>query len=242
MPKIIGIDIEATNLKADFGVTIAFGWKELGKPAKTLNILKYYNQCSDGYTHFTEKDKPLLKEAWEIMAGADTWYGWYSKGYDLKFLNSRMLLAGLPPLPPVPHLDLYFTAKANFALSSNRLAAWQEFLSLDVAKTPLLRETWRRAAEGNPTALKYVAIHCKKDVEVLEGVYAKLMPFIRQFPKFNNDLGECSYCFMPTLQRRGPAYSSTLLVTPKVRVFCTTCLKWDTRTEEQPLAQEDEAA
>lgn len=222
-PVILGLDIEATNLKPDFGTVLAVGTKALGKRAKILNLLDFYPPCGTCHRSKTDSDSLLLAEAHKVLSSADLWVGWYSKGFDLKFLNARMLIAGLDPLPPIPHIDLYFIAKHHFNLSSNRLAAWQEFLDLRVEKTPLKRAIWRAAGAGEPAALGYVATHCRRDTEVLEGVYMRLRSFVRTHP-FVNGPANCRVCGSAQLERRG--FALTVLKTPRQRVRCRNCGHW----------------
>lgn len=226
MAKIVLYDIESTNLDADFGTTLAFGWKVLGdKKAHTISLLDFCDPCKSCGKFDAHSDVALLERVWEILSTADVVVTWYGKGFDEKFLNTRMLDAGLPPMPNVPHVDLYFTAKHKLKLSSNRLASVQEFLRLPVAKTPLTRNTWRAAEAGDAKALKYIEHHCLMDVEVLEGAYLKLRPFVRQHPRVNG-YGPCRVCGAE-VQSRGIVL--TAKKNEKRRVWCPKCGHWDSR-------------
>lgn len=228
MAKIILFDIESTNLDADFGTTLAFGWKEHGEAKSHVISLLDYNPKCDGCGRIdADDDKKLLETAYSVLSGVDMIVSWYGKGFDVPFLNTRMLDAGLKPLPPIPHVDLYFTAKHQLKLSSNRLANVQAFLRLSAEKTPLTRRMWRQAEAGNPKAIRYVAHHCYMDVEVLEQVYDKLRPYVRQHPRVRG-YGPCRICGSTRIQSRGTTI--THLVKPKRRVQCQECGAWDTRT------------
>jgi len=256
-PVILGIDIEATDLKADFGTVLTVDVIRIDptgvmqyKP-ESFNLFDYKENrgtwVPEGGTLKqgkpmvrTNDDALLLVDVQKRLSEADIWTGWYSKGYDLPFLNTRMLLAGVPPLPPIPHIDLYFTARSNYKLSSNRLAAWQEFLNLTDAKTPLLRKTWREAGAGDLEALKYVSEHCHQDVLVLRGVYERLKSSIRLHPRVGGpDTGLCRVCGGQKFQSRGKVYSG-LTKTWKQKALCVTpvqvegewkpCNTWNTIT------------
>ncbi len=243
---IFGIDIEAGGLKGDFAQVFTVGLQRINSdnPGSleyepemfgiqhyvTPPTCKYRHPVKDGHLPVYD-DTPLLKAVWERLSEADMLVGWYSKGYDVKFLNTRGVFNGLPPLPPIAHVDLYYTAKGNFTLSSNRLAAWAEFLGLE-QKTPLLRATWRAAANGDPAALAYVTEHCKVDVKLLDGVYARLRPFVRLHPRVEGaDLSLCRYCGSPRLQKRGKQLTSQKLT--QQRVQCQKCGAWDKRLERE---------
>lgn len=256
-PLILGVDIEATDLKADFGTVLTVDLIRIDptgvmryKP-ESFNLYDYKEnrgtwvpegkRLKDGVPLVrTNDDSLLLLDVNKRMAEADILTGWYSKGYDLPFLNTRMLLTGAPPLPPIPHIDLYFTARSNYKLSSNRLAAWQEFLDLEVSKTPLLRKTWRDAGAGDLEALKYVSEHCDKDVLVLRGVYERLKPMIRLHPRVAGpNTGLCRICGGDKFQSRGKVYSGNTK-TWKQKALCVTpvqrqgewgpCNTWNTIT------------
>ena len=165
-----------------------------------------------------------MRRVWDRMAQAGMWVSWYGKGFDWKFLQTRMLDAGLPPLPDVPHVDLYFTARSNLALTSNRLANVQEFLMLQTQKTQLTKRVWRRAQAGHVDAIEYIVDHCLKDVEVLGQTYDKLRPYVRQHPRISRVA--CRVCG-GTVQSRGLVM--TISKGRRYRVHCRDCGAWETR-------------
>ncbi len=118
----------------------------------------------------------------KVLESADMWVTWYGKQFDAKFLNTRVLDARLKPLPPTPHVDLYWTARMHLKLTSNRLASVQDFLQLKSAKSPLTKRIWRKAQAGHVASIKYIVDHCAKDVNVLQEAYDRLKPYVRQHP------------------------------------------------------------
>lgn len=234
MAKILLFDVESTDLDADFGTALAFGYKFLDdKKPRVLSITEYYPPCKKCGRVATDTDKLLIEDAHKIISSSDMLVSWYGKGFDIPFLNTRAVEAGLPPLPPIPHVDLYFTARTHLKLSSNRLASAQDFLQLPVSKTAILKRTWREAQAGIPSALKYVVDHCEKDVLVLEGAYLKLRPFVLTHPRVAG-LGPCRVCGSTKLQKRG----LSLLVstkTPRQRVQCSSCGASDYRPLDDSL-------
>ena len=226
MPRVLYYDIECTDLDADFGNMIAFGYKWAGESeAHVLSLLETNPLCGECGRVDAVSDKPLVAAAWDVLAQADMWVTYFGKGFDLKFLNTRILDAGLSPLPPTPHVDLYFTAKHHLKLSSNRLANVQDFLNLPTAKTPLTKRVWRQAQAGHVPSIRYIITHCEKDVLVLEEAYEKLKPYVRQHPALGR-IGSCRVCRGTHLQRRGPVVSKRGNL---YRVACVDCGHWDTR-------------
>lgn len=230
MPKVIVYDIESTNLHADFGYCLAFGYKELGGETKVLSVLDY----PDAFGEDPTNDQELMRDAHRVLDGADAVVTFYGKEFDQKFLNSRMILADLSPLPPLgpAHVDLYYTAKHNLALHSNRLASVADFLGCPMKKTPLSGPTWVKASAGHKKSIKYVKEHCTRDVDILAWVYEKLKPFVRTHPTLFGGVDKCHICGSGRLQRRG---ITVTLKRPKQRVQCQNCGTWSLR--EIPVAK-----
>lgn len=230
--RILYYDIETTDLDADFGNMLAFGYKWAGdRKAHVISLLDTNKVCQ-GCGHVDAvSDKKLVKAAHAILTQADMWVTWYGKGFDDKFVNTRVLDAKLKPLPPVPHVDLYFTAKHRLKLSSNRLASVQDFLQLPTSKTPLTKRIWRKAQAGHVPSIRYIVDHCQKDVMVLEEAYERLKPLIRSHPRVG-DLGTCPTCGSSRLQRRGSYVRRNRELRRQViewRVQCQGCGSWATQ-------------
>lgn len=223
--RILFFDIESTDLDADFGNMLAFGYKYLGGKPKVLSLLDSAPVCRKCGRVDAVDDKPLIVQAHKVLSAADAWVTWFGKGFDAKFLNTRILDAGLSPLPDIPHIDLYFTARHKLKLSSNRLANVQNFLRLPTSKTPLTRRVWRRAQAGDVKSIEYIIDHCEKDVDVLEQAYERLKPYVSTHPRVAA-VADCAVCGGP-VQRRG--YALSTLKGPRMRVQCTKCGHWETR-------------
>lgn len=213
-------------MSADNGYTFTFGFKFLGdRKARTLSVLDYpQKRRSD--------DSGLMKAAAEVISSADIICGWYSKGYDWPYLQTRMMVNNLPLLPPVPHIDLYYAAKIHLKLRSNRLASVQDFLQLPAKKTPLTMSLWMVARDGTDEerkrALKTIDRHCLMDVVVLEQAYMKLRPLVKSHPHvglIKGLLGACHVC-AGKLQRRGFQVTRTKVVQ---RIQCQGCGAWSTQ-------------
>lgn len=224
-PNIMIFDIESSGLKGDFANAFCLGYMTHGDAhAKTVSTLDVVRPCRACHRVDTAQDDKLMKLVHRALSSADMWVTWYGKGFDWKFLNTRILEAGLPPLPDVPHVDLFYTAKHKLALTSNRLANVQEFLKLKTAKTQLTKRIWRRAQAGHVPDIKYIIDHCEKDVKVLDEAYQVLKPLIRQHPKFSSE--GCAACQGEMTPGRRVM---SLLKRPQARHQCKECGRWETR-------------
>lgn len=223
-PRIVLFDIEANNLKANIGYCIAFGYTYLGGKPKVLSVMDYPKTFRQDPTD----DRALMQDIHRILTEeSDIIITYYGKEFDRKFLNTRMVAAGLMPLPPLnsEHIDLFFTVRGNFSLHSKRLAVVADFLKCPIKKTEIAWEAWRRAGAGHVPSLGEIIDHCTKDVAVLRWCYVnKLRPYVRLHPwVVLKNRGLCRVCGSPKVQRRG--YSITSGVR-KIRLQCQGCGYW----------------
>lgn len=222
-PKILLYDIETTNLAADFGTCLCIGYKWLGTNRVSVPSIMDYDGWRDDPTY----DGHLLADFRDVYEQADMVVTYYGKGFDIKFLQAKMLEWDLGILPNTPHVDLYFTVKHNLRLSRRSLANVGYFLGLNAEKTPIEGKMWRSAQAGNHKAIKYVIDHCRADVLVLEEAYLKLRPLVRTHPRVRG-WDPCRVCGSNHLQHRGPAI--TVTKGARHRVQCQDCGAWETRS------------
>jgi uncharacterized protein YprB with RNaseH-like and TPR domain len=153
----------------DFTI-ICGAWKELGKKrVHVVSITKPYD------------DKRVVKELRAALAKADVLVGHNADKFDLKKFNTRLIVHGLQPLPPIPTVDTLKWAKKIAAFSSNRL----DYLSKQLTgqgKIHVDYELWLRIMKGDKKALKEMIAYNKVDVIRLEEVYLKLLPYAPSHP------------------------------------------------------------
>lgn len=222
---ILGFDIEASNLSANFGILLTFGSKVVGKgKPEVLNILDYMGKDGD----LIKAEKKLLKDVSKRMLDADVWLGHYSQRYDLPFLNSRLLYHRLPVLPAnAPHLDTWKIARNRLKLSSNRLNTISEFLNTLDEKNKIKPEEWIRAMCGHRPSMNYIVEHNRRDVLVLEEVYELLKPLVLDHPHKGllDGRGGCGICGAPPEKQQKRGYHRT-----RTRVYarfqCQGCGGW----------------
>lgn len=101
-------------------------------------------------------------------------------GFDLRFLRTRALEHGLPPLNPAKIVDPVLAARRNLRLPSNSLDSIARHIKASNEKTVLEPGLWARAVmDGDKQAMDYIVEHCQKDVEVLAEVTWSLRGYIR---------------------------------------------------------------
>lgn len=225
MPKarIMFLDIETTNLNANFGYILCISWKfNDEKKVRTISITDFPRFKTD-----PTNDKDVVKNFAKELPKADIICGHYSSRFDIPFVNSRLLNHNLNPLPPMPHIDTWRVARYNMKLNSNRLASITAFFSLE-EKTPLSGPIWIKAMAGHKPSIRYVVKHCEQDVLVLEQVYNKIRPLINNHPNVNivdtNRSGKaaCPVCG-GKVQKRGFRIAR---VRKSQRYHCQGCGAW----------------
>lgn len=222
-PKILFWDLECTHLKADWGTILCAGYKFLHeKKVHVPSIMDY-----EGWEKDVTNDKKLVQDFYKVLMEADLIVTYFGKGFDWKYITAKLLEHGLPPLPNIPHIDLFYTVKNNMALSRKSLDNVARFLDLENQKSPVTGKMWKQAQIGNKNAIKYVIKHCKFDVLVLEELYLKLRPLVRQHPRVG-EVRNCSACGSNRLHRRGRALS-TVAKTERYRYQCQDCRHWSVR-------------
>ena len=101
-------------------------------------------------------------------------------GFDLRFLRTRALEHGLPPLNPAKIVDPVLAARRNLRLPSNSLDSIARHIRATNEKTVLEPGLWARAVmDGDKESMDYIVEHCVKDVEVLAEVTWSLRGYIR---------------------------------------------------------------
>jgi uncharacterized protein YprB with RNaseH-like and TPR domain len=165
------VDIEATNLDADFGQILSYAIKPQGKQHVIAAVIQ---------ARTLDDEKLLLEQFLADIKQFNCWSTYYGTGFDIPFLRARCMYHGLsfPGYGSARHYDLYYVARARMKLASRRLQRVSEFLGIE-GKTPLRGEIWVKASLGDKEALKYILDHNIEDVRVLEKVHARLEPFMK---------------------------------------------------------------
>jgi uncharacterized protein YprB with RNaseH-like and TPR domain len=169
------LDIETSNLKADYGICYCYSIKVRGKD-------KFYERVITKQELRTCLDKKVVQQFIDDLRKFDKTYGYYSSGFDLKFMRTRALYHGLvfPAYGEGYHKDLYFTAKGKLATSSKKLKVVAKTVLGNTQKTELEPRYWITAMSGDKKALDYIAEHCRYDVIDLELIHNKLEPFYKE--------------------------------------------------------------
>lgn len=232
--KILALDIEASNLSADFGIVLCCGFKFVGQgKTEVLDILQYTKKKDKG--DLIKAEKRLLEEMTERMLDADIWLGHYACYYDIPFINTRLLYHGLPVVPAnFPLIDTWRISRNRLKLRNNRLATVSGFLETTNEKNAIKPEQWLRALGGHKESMDYIVEHCRRDIVVLEETYNRLRPLVLDHPNRGliDGRGGCSVCGEMKLQARGFHVTRTRKYQ---RYQCQSCGSWS--KGQKPIAK-----
>jgi len=192
--------------------------------------------------------KKMLKPIHALLDEADAVIHYNGKSFDIPTLNKEFLLYGFRPPSPFKEVDLLLTARDRFRFPSNKLDYICKALNLGEKTKHAGHELWVRCLAGETAAWKEMEAYNRNDVVLLESLYNKLLPWIRNHPNrgtFDEGGNQCPNCGGHKLQRRGYARTQ---VNKFVRLQCTDCGTWcrepvaETTREERaqlmrPIAQ-----
>lgn len=229
-PRILIWDIECSGLRSDFGLLLCIGYKWYGEAkTHTLNIYDY-----PGWQKDMTDSRKLLKDFMKVYMQADMQVTFNGKMFDVKWINGKLWHYGMPLLPPLPHVDLYFAAKTNLNMSRKSLANISSVGRFKERKfSDFDNVEWLKASVGHMQSLRSIVKHCHADLRVTEEAYDRLAPFIRTHPNTApaGVSGVCRVCRSNKLSRRGTYLSATKVA--KQRYVCKDCGAWTVRDQSK---------
>lgn len=175
---------------------------------------------------FHSKPKHMLKRIHALLDEADAVIHYNGTKFDIPTLNKEFLLHGVSPPAPYKQIDLLKVARSQFRFPSNKLDYVAQALGVGSKTKHAGHELWIRCLNKEPEAWKEMEIYNRNDVVILEHVYYKLLPWIKNHPNKGLYSGEsfvCPNCGGHHHQRRGLYYTSTCAYQ---RFRCTDCGTW----------------
>jgi hypothetical protein len=154
------------------------------------------------YKRDPHDDLHVVKTLHSVLSEADVIIAHNGDSFDKRYIDTRILVHGLSPLPPIASVDTYKVAKSKFYLNSNKLDYIGKLLKVGqkVKTTPGL---WMRVLNGEAAAVKEMVDYNKQDVVLLEKVYNKLKPYAQppNLELFGRE--GCPRCASKKIQARG---------------------------------------
>lgn len=172
--KIGFLDIECSNLKANFGIILC--WCILDEAGKIQEDVLNKEDVISG-----KEDTRIVQSCIDTMMKFDRIVGHYSTYFDIPFVRTRALIQGLefPGQGKLFHTDVWKMARSKLCLHSNRQDVIAESLQGKTVKTRISHPAWRKAMMGDERAAAKVLNHCRKDVVDLKKNFYSLLPFVK---------------------------------------------------------------
>lgn len=154
----------------------------------------------------TRDDSAIVGSLAALVREADIVVAHNGRRFDVPRLNGRLLVLGLEPLPPFRVIDTLELARKSFDLPYNRLDYLGQVL-LGEGKIDTDFDLWRNVMAGDERAMRYMVRYNRKDVNLLERVFDRILPYARGVPRMvraERD-GEfaCPHCGSTDLEKRG---------------------------------------
>jgi len=166
--SICFFDIEATTLTADYGSIVCISVKPFSGKPETLLVRR------------PGRDGKICREARDILNSYHCWVTYYGKGFDVKMLNTRLLLAKQPILEKKHHLDLYYLNRGNLALSRRSQAHIMNFLGQKEQKMSVSPNVWGSdIPDWKPKTQRALKLRCESDVIGLQELYTNVRHIVR---------------------------------------------------------------
>jgi hypothetical protein len=157
---------------------LSFAWKWLGEKRTHVLALDDF----PGYKRDPENDKKLVKELHRLFDEADVTIGHNGDQFDRRKANARFVANGLLPPSPYRTVDTLKVARRHFMFSSNKLDDLGQVLGVGRKAATGGWRTWRGCMAGDPAAWATMKKYNRQDVDLLEQVYLRLLPWMENHP------------------------------------------------------------
>lgn len=219
-------NISLNQIKQDWHL-LSFAAKWLGDP--TNKTMYMDNSRADDITN----DAPLVSRLSALINEADFIITQNGEAFDVKKLNARAVINGLPPIKPVRSTDILKEGRKVFKFTSHKLEYVTNMLNKKYKKLKHSKypgfELWSAILAGDKKAWIEMKKYCIHDVLSTEEAYLNIQGWIKtQNMASYLDSGtiRCK-CGSDDLESRGYAYTDKA----KFQVYrCNTCGKWPRST------------
>ena len=234
MNRILLLDIEWKPTKA----YVWQPWQENITPEKILEhggllcvgVKWFGGKETEVYTEWEHGHDGMVRAVHTLLHEADAVVTYNGDKYDLKKLEGEFLLAKLPPPPPPTSIDCLKAVK-KFGFFMNRLGFVAPFLGLGGKLEHEGMALWTKVDKGDPKAQKKMAKYCAQDVILLEKLYKRIRPYIRNHPHTGKTKGiACGACRSERLQSRGVRRTKMFKIQ---RIQCQDCGSWQDGKREK---------
>jgi hypothetical protein len=165
-------DIEATGLKGDYNSILV------------VSICPFYGDPITFSVDRVGDDAAVCREAKEVLEQFKIWTGYYSRGYDIGMLNTRLFKNGDKFVEKRHHLDLYFQLKTKLSASRRSQAHYMNWFNdgsdeeKEMDKMSMGANMWADMPAKIDKLMPKMIDRCESDVKGLRLLYNRVKPLI----------------------------------------------------------------
>jgi len=170
--------------------------------------------------------RKMLTNIHKLMDEADAIVHYNGTKFDIPTLSQEFLQIGLKPPSPAKQIDILLTVRKQFRFPSNKLDYVAQALGLGSKLEHKGMRLWRDCMDGKSDAWKIMEKYNKQDVLLLEKVYNRVLPWIKNHPNraaYEGGEHPCPSCGSGKYQARGYAVTTTMRYQ---RFQCRACGAW----------------
>lgn len=201
----------------DAGGMICFAGKFLGNPEVHF------------YSDWTHSRSEMVKAAHALLDEADAVVTYNGDKFDLPKLNGEFLLDGLAAPAPTTSIDVYKTVR-KLGFFMNRLAFIGPLLRVGAKVKHEGFSLWSKVIAGDEKARERMKKYNIQDVVLLEKLYKKILPYIKNHPHLGKERHECGACGSSKVQSRGYRRTKYFKIQ---RLQCIACGSWQDGKREK---------
>jgi len=227
--RILHLDIETTPNKV-------YAWglfqqdiyiDQIVEAGKTLCWAAKWHGTKGMMFNSLHKEKTkgaMIKEIHALLEEADAVVHYNGKKFDIPVLNKEFILANITPPSGFKEIDLLHVAKQRFRFTSNKLDYVAQTLGIGSKLHHKGMELWKGCMENDAKSWQTMEKYNKQDVNLLEKLYVKVLPWIKQHPNHGLYVDEnrpvCKNCGSPKVTKKGVEFTQ---VGKYQRYRCSSC-------------------
>lgn len=181
-----------------------------------------------------QQSKPvdMIKGIHSLLEEADVVIHYNGCRFDIPTLNKEFILFGLTPPSNYKEVDLLRVARQRFRFTSNKLDYIAGVLGLGNKVQHKGMDLWRDCMNGDSRSWQIMERYNKQDVKLLEKLYDKMLPWIKNHPNYGLYLDSnrpvCRNCGSSKVKKNGLAYTQVGLYQRYKCLDCGTPLRGST--------------
>lgn len=176
---------------------------------------------------YQSSEEEMLHGIWDLLSEADAVIHYNGTKFDIPTLNKDFIKHGLAPPTPYKQIDLLKTVRSQFRFHSNKLDEVLKQLGMQGKVRHTGMELWIQCMAQDPKAWRLMERYNKRDVGIMEGLYEKLLPWMKHHPNMglyvDTDRPVCPKCGSEEMIKQGTKKTTTQVYQ---QYQCKSCGSW----------------